>query len=125
MFFPSPERAERRAPRASLTEATPAVLRCPNGSFKRSKLRVISLTGGLLDLTQPLDRGSRVRIMFLTNAGSVLGTAEMLSPITWSQQAFKFVRLHDDDEERLQTAIQSSLSQNRYRYTELERFRAW
>jgi len=51
--------------------------------------------------------------MFLTRRGSVQGAAEMLSPETWGLQPFKFVRLYDDDECRLQAAIQSSLDQNR------------
>jgi len=54
-----------------------------------------------------------VKLMFLTRRGSVLGAAEMLSPVTWGLQPFKFVRLHDDDERRLQAAIQSSLDKNR------------
>jgi hypothetical protein len=63
--------------------------------------------------------------MFLTRKGSVLGAAEMLSPLSWSLQPFKFVRLHDDDEERLNAAIQSSLDQNRRGLAQVERFRAW
>jgi hypothetical protein len=63
--------------------------------------------------------------MFLTRRGSVLGTAEMLSPISWSLQPFKFVGLHDDDQTRLQAAIQSSLDQNRRDHGQIEKGRAW
>jgi hypothetical protein len=63
--------------------------------------------------------------MFLTESGSVLGAAEMLSPISWSLQPFKFVGLHDEDERRLQTAITSSLDQNRRSQGQMERTRAW
>jgi hypothetical protein len=63
--------------------------------------------------------------MFLTERGSILGAAEMLSPISWHLQPFKFTRLYDDDEERLETAIQSSLERNRRGRGQMERYRAW
>lgn len=115
----------RRAPRAFFAETTPAVLRCVDGRFKRGKLQVISMTGGLLSLSTPLDCGSRVKLMFLTTRGSVLGAAEMLSPISWGMQPFKFLKLYDDDEQRLDAAIKSSLKQSRSGYGMMERFRAW
>jgi hypothetical protein len=63
--------------------------------------------------------------MFLTGKGSVLGAAEMLNPISWSLQPFKFVGLYDDDQEKLQAAIQSSLKRNRQDHGQMERHRAW
>ncbi len=51
--------------------------------------------------------------------------AEMLSPISWSLQPFKFVGLYSDDQQRLKMAIQSSLDQNRRDYDQMERYRAW
>jgi len=89
------------------------------------KLQIISLTGGLLSLSKPLEQGSRVKLMFLTRSGSVLGAAEMLGPINWTLQPFKFVRLFDDDKHRLHAAIQSSLEQNRWDHGQVERHRAW
>jgi hypothetical protein len=70
-----------RAARVRLSDITPAVLRFPDGHRTPGKLEVISLTGGLLSLSAPLDRGSRVKLMFLTGTGTVLGAAEMLSPV--------------------------------------------
>jgi hypothetical protein len=125
MVSSSPERAGRRAARTCFAETTPAVLRCQNGSRVPGMLQVISLTGGLLKLHRPLHQGSRVKLMFLTRKGSVLGAAEMLSPLSWSLQPFKFVGLHDDDQERLEAAIQSSLAQTRRDLARMERFRAW
>jgi hypothetical protein len=71
-------------------------------------LEVISLTGGLLWLSKPVDRGSRVKLMFLSQNGPVLGTAEMLSPVSWTQQPFRFLALSYGDQRRLQTATQWS-----------------
>jgi hypothetical protein len=125
MTYLLPEQAKRRAPRTSFAEITPAVLRCKDGRRVPGKLRVVSVTGGLLCLPKPLDQGAQVKLMFLTGKGSVLGSAEMLSPITWSLQPFKFVALYDDDERRLQAAIQSSIDQSRHDHGQMERFRAW
>jgi hypothetical protein len=63
--------------------------------------------------------------MFLTGSGSVFGVVEMLSPISWSLQPFKFVGLYEDDQQRLKIAIQSSLDQNRRDHGQMERHRAW
>jgi hypothetical protein len=123
-YFPPPD-ARRRSPRASFLETTPAVVRCENGRSVSGKLQIVSLTGGLLCLSKPLDSGSKVKVMFLTGKGSVLGAAEMLSPITWTLQPFKFVALYDDDQERLKGAIQTSLEQNRHDHGRMERHRAW
>ena len=86
---------------------------------------MISLTGGLLCLPSPLVQGSKVKLMFLTGRGSVLGAAEMLCPISWGLQPFKFVGLLNDDQQKLQAAIQSSLEQNRQDHGQMERHRAW
>jgi hypothetical protein len=123
-YFPLPQ-ASRRAPRTSFAEDTPAVLRCQDGRRVPGKLQVISVTGGLLCLSDPLDQGSQVKVMFLTHGGSVLGAAEMLSPVSQKLQPFKFVRLYDDDHRRLQAAIQLSLDQNRHNHGQIERGRAW
>jgi hypothetical protein len=123
-YFPPPD-ARRRAPRTSFAETTPAVLRFQNGRRVSGKLQVISLTGGLLCLPSPLVQGSKVKLMFLTGRGSVLGAAEMLCPISWGLQPFKFVGLLNDDQQKLQAAIQSSLEQNRQDHGQMERYRAW
>lgn len=75
-----------REPRLRLTDLTPAVLRLRNGGCITGSLDVISLKGGLLCLSRPVDRGSSVKLMFLSRNGPVLGTAEMLSPVSWTRQ---------------------------------------
>jgi len=89
------------------------------------KLQMISVTGGLLCLSKPLHQGSQVKLMFLTETGSVLGAAEMLPAIAWHLQPFKFVRLYNDDQQRLQAAIQSSLDRTRRERVQMEQHRAW
>lgn len=80
-----------RAPRVRTTEYTPAVLRFPTGDTVTGRLEVFSSTGGLLCLPKPLMCGTRIKVMFLTPNGPVLGAAEMLTPVSWNQQPFRFV----------------------------------
>jgi hypothetical protein len=75
-------------------------------------VQVLSLTGGLLSLPTPINQGSQVKLLFLTRTGPVLGAAEMLSPVTSTQQPFRFVSLPVDDCRRLGAAIRSSLNLN-------------
>jgi hypothetical protein len=128
-----PQRSfERRAERTSFADPTPVVLRFDDGQRASGTLKVISVTGGLLAVSRPVTQGLTAKIMFLTSAGSVLGMAQMLTPLTWDQQAFKFVSLHHDDECRLEAAIQACRENSRVQDTKLlrdkqlvENFRAW
>jgi hypothetical protein len=49
--------------------------------------------------------------MFLSDGGPVLAKAEMLSPLSRTQQAFRFVALERNYLRNLQLGIQSHLSQ--------------
>jgi hypothetical protein len=127
-----PRRVKPRPPRVRLPGVTPAVLRFADGHRVPGQVQILSATGGLLGLSRPLDRGSLVKLMFLTQRGSVFAEAEMLNPISWIQQPFRFVTLHRDDRSRLQTAIQFSLDQIRREHNQalrkakqLEKHRAW
>jgi hypothetical protein len=102
----------QRAPRVLLDAATPAVLRFQDGRRTSGTLHVVSVTGGLLSLSSPLVQGSQVKLMFLTQTGSILGGAEMLSPLTNDLQPFRFLSLAATDRSRLGATIQASLQQN-------------
>lgn len=99
----------RRPARLRLADSTPAVLRFPNGGCTTAELQVVSISGGLLNLLEPVEQGSATKLLFLTPTGPVMGDAEMLGPLTRRQQPFRFVSLHYDDLCRLETTIQSSL----------------
>ena len=101
----------QRAPRVRLAGTTPAVLRFPDGRRASGKLQVVSLTGGLLSLPNPVVQGSQVKLMFVTRAGSVLGGAEMLSPVSSDLQPFRFVSLAHADQRRLGATIPPSPQQ--------------
>jgi hypothetical protein len=117
--------AHGRSPRLQFVHTTPAVLRFQNGSRIRGKLQVISVTGGLLSLSNLLEQGSRVKLMFLTDTGTVVGTAEMLPSISSSQQPFRFVTIDENHERRLRDVIQSSIDQNRSEQQSIVKNRSW
>jgi hypothetical protein len=98
-----------RVPRLRFENSTPAVLRFHDGQRISGELQVVSLTGGLLSLPNPLSRGSKVKVMFVTDAGSVLGGAEMLSPVSSTLQPFRFVSLALQDRRRLESIIPVSV----------------
>jgi hypothetical protein len=123
---------QRRAERVRLDESIPAVVRFNDGNRASGRLKVVSMTGGLLSLAKPVRQGSVGKLMFLTPAGSVLGSAEMLTPMSWELQPFKFVGFSGDDHGKLETAIQSYLKQRQTQdkqqkndRSEFENFRAW
>jgi len=114
----------RRAPRFRLADVVPAVLQLDDGRRTSSEVQVISHTGGLLSLPTPLEQGSIVKLMFETYRGPVLGTAEMLFPVTSTQQPFRFVALPESDQSTLQAAFQSPLYRNTDEEEWIEEFRA-
>jgi len=122
-YLPQPH-PSCRAARIRLADLTPAVLRFQDGGCTTGTLEVMSLTGGLLSLARPVDRGSRVKLMFLTHTGPVLGSAEMLSPVSSSEQPFRFVGLQQDDHRRLRSAIQSFLGQSGNEQEWIDKYRA-
>jgi hypothetical protein len=101
------------------------VLRADNGRRVRGKVQVVSLTGGLLCLSSPVDEGLQVRLMFLTDAGAMLGTAEMLASVSASQQPFRFVQMDEDVERRLRELIQVHVELNRQEQQSIIKDRSW
>jgi len=99
---------ERRAHRLRPAEDTPIVLRCLDGKRVSGSLRCISMTGGLVAPASLIPPGSLVSLIFLTPKGPVVGTAQMLHPVSWKEQAFRFAAVLDSYKHRLQAMIQLS-----------------
>jgi hypothetical protein len=112
-----------RCPRAHLDGNNPIVLRFPNGQRMGANLQVLSVTGGLLSLSKSVDQGSQVRLMFLTEAGSVLGRAEMLPPVSDRLQPFRFISLPVDERRRVGALI-GEWSQDKSELPWIEKLRA-
>ena len=89
------------------------------------KLQIISITGGLLSLSSPLNRSTRFKLTFLTETGQVSGVAEMLTPISSTLQPFRFVKIGEEDRHRLDAAIQSVVDKARLEQQSIVRDRAW
>jgi hypothetical protein len=77
-----------------------------------------------LFLPGPVDQGSVVKLMFRTDRGPVLGTAEMLIPVNHTQQPFRFLALPEGDQSTLQAAFQSGLYRNIDEEEWIEEFKA-
>ena len=120
-----PSQQTPRATRAHLAEPMPAVLRLKDGRRLTVDLKVVSVTGGLLSVPKPVDTGSTARLMFLTEAGMVAGSAEMLEPLSWALQPFRFVILNPDDQSRLRSTIQVCIGQNPNNHGQIEHSRPW
>jgi hypothetical protein len=89
-----------------------------------ANLQVISLTGGLVSLSQPVVPGSLVKLMFLTGTGSVLGGAEMLRSVSDGLQPFRFVSLAGDDHRRLEGLLWQRASRNESESAWIKKLRA-
>ncbi|MGA9526597.1 MAG: hypothetical protein WBS24_00635 [Terriglobales bacterium] len=120
--LPEP-RPQWRFPRAHLEGNNPIVLRFPTGERLGANLKIISATGGLLSLAQPVDQGSQVRLMFLTESGTVNGNAEMLRPVSQQLQPFRFVALPADEQRRIGLLV-GQASQDRSEAAWMEKLRA-
>ena len=102
---------ELRALRVRLPGLPQATVRFEDGQRPSARLQTISVTGGLLRVLKPLSPGAVVEVMFLTDAGPVLGRAELLSPCSAMPiglQPFRFIAMDDTDLETLRLAIASS-----------------
>jgi hypothetical protein len=95
----------------NLSDVTHAVLRFEDGHRTEAQLEVISLTGGVLLAAQAGGSGIARKADVCDSDRAVLGTAEMLNPVSWNQRPFRFVGLEGDDQRRLQESIQSSFGQ--------------
>jgi hypothetical protein len=115
MAFPQSHSA-RRAPRLRLADSIPALVRKENGQRAKAKLRTVSITGGLLRLSNALSQGDFVEVSFQTQTGLVQGLAEMLSPAPGPDdgvlQAFRFIALDDDHHRTLRTAVESAVERS-------------
>ncbi len=96
----------RRSQRLQLASAIPIVLRRQDGHRVPGKLHCVSVTGGLVVPASLLPPGSMVRLIFVTPKGPVTGTAEMLHPVSWTEQPFRFAAISDSDQHRLSAVIE-------------------
>jgi anti-sigma factor RsiW len=102
----------KRSQRLQLADAIPIVLRRQDGQRVPGKLQCVSVTGGLVVPASLLPPGSMVKLIFVTPKGPVTGTAEMLRPVSWTEQPFRFAAIADSDQHRLSAVIEMVYGQN-------------
>ena len=106
--FPQPH-PSRRAARIQLGDSVLAAIRLEDGRRTKAKLQTVSITGGLLRLSQSLGQGDFVEVAFQTQSGPVHAMAEILNPTRKMAdgvlQPFRFVAIDDDDHHRLRTSL--------------------
>ena len=95
-----------RSQRLQLADSIPVVLRLLDGHRIPGNLKCVSLTGGLMALSPLLPPGSIVKLIFVTPKGPVTGTAEMLRPVSWTEQPFRFAAIPDSGQHRLRAVIE-------------------
>lgn len=113
MNCPPPTYPVQRATRVHLADAPPVVLRGDDGSSISGRLEVVSINGGLLSLARPRQHGSVVKLMFVTDRGPVLALAELLPPLSWVHQPFRFLEFGQRAERALRAAIENWLGASR------------
>ena len=95
----------KRSQRLRLADAIPIVFRRQDGRRTPGKLQCVSLTGGLVAPASLLPPGSMVRLIFVMPKGPVTGTAEMLKPVSWTEQPFRFAAIPESSQRRLSAVI--------------------
>src|SRR5271169_6334851 len=78
VISPSPSRHRRRAPRASLHGTVSANIQLPNRRKIPSKLQLLSITGGLLEVSSFVDERTKVVLAIPFASGTAYPKAEML-----------------------------------------------
>lgn len=90
----------RRAPRANVRGEISAVIRLENSRQATARLQLLSITGGLMDLSSYLEERTWVDLTIYLSSGPVRTTAEMLFPmraLTGYRQPFRFTGMGTEE----------------------------
>jgi len=101
---------EQRAARTKLGGSVLALVLLPNGRQLRARIHQLSLTGGVIQVAQPLDEAIVVELAFHIHTNTVRTKAELLFPMWATQgwlQPFRFTALAEDDRSKLEKSLQS------------------
>ncbi len=102
---------KQRAQRVQFGHPVPVLIKLDSGQRAKAKLQTISMTGGVLSLSQALQEGGFVEVAFQMDSGSVQAMAEMLHPGQTGRdgilQPFRFIALEDEDHRALRMAVDS------------------
>lgn len=99
-----------RPSRARLGGSVLALILLPNGRQLRARIHQLSITGGVLHLTQPLDEGVVIEIAFHVGCATLRTRAQMMFPMWATQgclQPFCFKDMAEEDRAALEKSLQS------------------
>jgi len=103
-----------RAPRVNLRGTVSVMVQLENRRQFTGKLHQLSVTGGLLELTNYFDERSRVALGFQIGTGLLRGTAELLFPMRGGMgfmQPFRFTAFAAGTRQTLDREIAALLPQ--------------
>jgi len=103
-----PEAGKDRPFRVKLRGSILALIRLPNRRQVRGKLHLLSASGGLMNVDQPLDEKLNVELIFQIGETAIREKAEMLFPMWATQgwlQPFRFVDLPETNKETLEKSL--------------------
>jgi hypothetical protein len=95
--------------RVKLRGSILALIRLPNRRQVRGKLHQLSITGGLVNVEQPLDEKLQVELIFHLGETTIREKAEMMFPMWATQgwlQPFRFIGLPEERKNILETNLQ-------------------
>jgi len=105
----------RRAPRASVRGTISAVIQMESGHQRSAKLQQLSITGGLLDLSNYVEERSWVDLTIYLDSCLVRATAEMMFPMRGGAgylQPFRFVHLGSEELHAIDREVTGLLKQS-------------
>src|SRR5579872_2251171 len=106
--FPQPH-ARMRAPRVRIPNSESVSLKLGKHQFPAT-LHKLSLTGGLVELKEPIEDAPIAEIVLNTATGPINALVEMLRPSAKqgiNSRPFRFIALNDQDYERLVSTLQT------------------
>jgi hypothetical protein len=100
---------QQRAPRVKLAGSILVLLQLDDRRQVRARLNQLSVNGGVLQLSEPLEEQRSVEVMFHIGSTTVRAQAATISPMWATQgclQPFRFTAFHPEVRQQLATDLQ-------------------
>jgi hypothetical protein len=100
--------SEKRPFRVKFRGSVLTLIRLPNRREVRGKLHQLSITGGLMNVENPLDEKLKVELIFHLGENTVRERVEMMFPMWATQgwlQPFRFIELPETSRNGLQKSL--------------------
>jgi hypothetical protein len=111
---PESRQEQGRPFRVKLRGSVLTLMRLPNRREVRGKLHQLSITGGLMNVEQPLDEKLEVELIFHLGETTIREKAQIMFPMWATQgwlQPFRFINVPEDRKNILHTSLSSFVQQ--------------